>query len=808
MEQTSGASRPTEISDFSLKEFFTQCLSRWRWFLLSIVVFCAIGYFYGKRQAPVYSRTMDILIKEDGKGGSSSADLGSAFSSLGLFSSKTNVNNELISLTSPAVMYEVVKRLDLDMNYSQPGGFYAKTLFGSSLPYTVRFLDLEEQQGGAMMMEIGDNGSLTFSKFVKNTEDGVQKIKEAVKGKVGAEVRTPLGRVLVSANPAYVAPKKKDGAVKKMVVSRSGMQSTVEKYSARLKGDLADKNADVIELSIKDVNTQRAVAILDAVVDVYRENWREDKNKVSIATSKFITERLAKIESQLSGVDSDISEYKSEHMVPDLEEAAKLSMKQAVEMSNSQLELTNKMTMAVYLKDYLSNPANDMKVIPVNTGIGSPQLELQISNYNNLLLSRNTLADNSSEKNPLVIDYDAQLKGLHQAIYEAVAGQVAALNTSLKNLEGAKGTAKGQLTSGPTQALHLLSLERDQKVMQSLYIYLLQKREENEISQTYNADKVRIITPPTGSLRPVSPKKGMIMMISFLLGLCIPGAALYMAEASNTKVRSRKDLEKMSTPFAGEIPYVGKRGSKIKKALASLTKNKKGGRKKLETVDMVVKEGSRDALSESIRIVRGNIDFMLHKDKTCNVIMVTSFNPGSGKSFISFNLSASFALKGKRVLVIDGDLRHGSVSQFVGMPSKGISNYLTGNTDDWKGLVKAVPGQEGMYVLPIGHRPPNPAELLDNDRLGVLLDEARKEYDYVLVDCPPVDVVVDTQIVERYVDRTIFIVRAGLLEKHAVAEIDELYHNKRFKQMSIVLNATDSRHSRSHSYGTSGYYGN
>ena len=407
-----------------------------------------------------------------------------------------------------------------------------------------------------------------------------------------------------------------------------------------------------------------------------------------------------------------------------------------------------------------------------------------------------------------MIDYDAQLKGLHQAIYEAVSGQVAALNTSLKNLEGAKGTAKGQLTSGPTQALHLLSLERDQKVMQSLYIYLLQKREENEISQTYNADKVRIITPPTGSLRPVSPKKGMIMMISFLLGLCIPGAALYMAEASNTKVRSRKDLEKMSTPFAGEIPYVGKRGSKIKKALASLTKNKKGGRKKLETVDMVVKEGSRDALSESIRIVRGNIDFMLHKDKTCNVIMVTSFNPGSGKSFISFNLSASFALKGKRVLVIDGDLRHGSVSQFVGMPSKGISNYLTGNTDDWKGLVKAVPGQEGMYVLPIGHRPPNPAELLDNDRLGVLLDEARKEYDYVLVDCPPVDVVVDTQIVERYVDRTIFIVRAGLLEKHAVAEIDELYHNKRFKQMSIVLNATDSRHSRSHSYGTSGYYGN
>lgn len=808
MEQSNGAPRPTEISDFSLKEFLTQCLSRWRWFLFSIVAFCAIGFFYGKRQAPVYSRTMDILIKEEGKGGSSTPDLGSAFSSLGLFSAKTNVNNELISLTSPSVMYEVVKRLDLDMNYSKPGGFYPVTLFGNTLPYTVRFLDLEEQQGGAMVMEIGDDGSLTLSKFVKNTEDGVEKTNKDVKGKLGSEIATPLGRVLVQPNASYLPPRNKNAKVRKMNVSRSGMQSTVEKYSDRLKGDLADKNADVIELSIKDVSTQRAVAILDAVVDVYRENWREDKNKVSVATSKFITERLAKIESQLSGVDSDISEYKSEHMVPDLEEAAKLSMKQAVEMSNSQLDLTNKMSMALYLKDYLSNPANEKKVIPVNTGIGSNQLEMQISSYNNMLLSRNTLADNSSENNPLVQDYDAQLRGLRESIEAAVAGQVSALNTSLRNLEGAKGTAKGQLSSGPTQALHLLSLERDQKVMQSLYIYLLQKREENEISQTYNADKVRIITPPTGSLKPVSPKKGMILVISFLLGLCIPGAALYMAEASNTKVRSRKDLEKMSTPFAGEIPYVGKRGGRLKKALASLTKNKKSGRKKLETVDMVVKEGSRDALSESIRIVRGNIDFMLHKEKGCNVIMVTSFNPGSGKSFISYNLSASFALKGKRVLIIDGDLRHGSVSQFVGMPSKGISNYLTGNTDDWKALVKAVAGQDGMYVLPIGHRPPNPAELLDNDRLGVLVKEAREEYDYVLIDCPPVDVVVDTQIVERYVDRTIFIVRAGLLEKHAVAEIDELYRSKRFKQMSIVLNATDSRHSRSHSYGTSGYYGN
>lgn len=186
--------------------------------------------------------------------------------------------------------------------------------------------------------------------------------------------------------------------------------------------------------------------------------------------------------------------------------------------------------------------------------------------------------------------------------------------------------------------------------------------------------------------------------------------------------------------------------------------------------------------------------------------MLTSFNPGSGKSFISYNIAASFAIKGKSVIVVDCDLRHGSTSQFVGMPPKGISNYLTGNTDDWRKLVVPVNGVDGMFVMPIGHRPPNPAELLDTDRLGVLISELSKSYDYVFLDCPPVDIVVDTQIIEKHVHRTIFVVRAGLLEKGAVADIDTLYDTKRFKHMSVILNGTPQSQTRYGTYGGS-YYG-
>ena len=589
---------------------------------------------------------------------------------------------------------------------------------------------------------------------------------------------------------------------KEIMVERTGMQNSVETYSALVKGDLADKDADVIDLSMKDVSAQRAVDVLNAIVEVYNENWVHDKNKIAVATSNFIDDRLRLIESELGDVDNDIFKFKSENRVPDLEEAAKIQMKQSTDMSNKMLEVTNQMAMSIYLRDYLNNPSNAKNVIPVNTGIGSNTLETQISNYNNLLLNRNTLAASSSDSNPLVVDYDAQIKGLREAIVNAINAQIVSLNTTLRNMQGAKGTAEGQLASGPTQAKYLLSVERQQKVKESLYLYLLQKREENELTQTFTAYNTRIITPPTGSLLPVAPKKSMILMVCFLLGLCVPGVALYISEATNTKVRNRKDLDKMSVPFVGEIPFVGKKS--MMDVVRKVFPKKKNSRE-LEKVLVAVKDGSRDVVSESFRIVRSNLDFMIRDQKACNVIMVTSFNPGSGKSFISFNLASSFALKGKKVLVVDGDLRHGSVSQFVNMPSKGISSYLTGNTNNWRQLVVPVTSHDGMFVMPIGHRPPNPAELLDNGRIGEFIKEASEDYDYIFIDCPPTDIVVDTQIVERYVDRTIFVVRAGLLDRKMVADIDAIYRNKRFKQMCIVLNGTDT-HNKSKAYGVYGYY--
>ncbi len=789
---------------FSLLDFMTKCLAQWKWFLLSIIVFCLIGAWSALSKQPVYSRSMEVLIKDQDAGGG--VDIANAFSSFGLVSSNTNVKNELISLTSPAVIYNVVSRLGLDVNYSTSGRFHKKTLYGTNLPYLVSFKDLEEQQDAGFTINIGNDGQLTLSEFYWFTPDGIEEFDKEIKVMPGFnDIKTPIGNIVVSPNGRYVPAKgKKAKKIEKIEVSREGMQASVETYSEKIQGDLADIDADVIDLTMEDVSIERAENVLDAIIAVYNENWINDKNKISAATSRFIDERLNFIEKELNVVDSDISKFKSEHKVPNMEEAAKLQMKQSSEVSTQMLEITNQMSMAVYLRDYLKNPNNANNVIPVNTGISSPALETQISAYNNLLLNRNNLATNSSDSNPLVEEYDAQLKGLRFAIVGAIDGQIAALNTSLKNMKGAKGSIDDMLESGPTQAKYLLSIERQQYVKSSLYLYLLQKREENELTQKFTADNIRIITPPTGSLSPVAPKVKIIMGVAFILGLLFPMIIIYIKEATNGKVRSRRDLDGMKAPFVGEIPFVGKKT--FRERFGRLLPEKKKSSRELETVKSAVLEGSRDIISESFRIMRGNLDFMNRKKDESSVIMITSFNPGSGKSFISYNLAASFALKGKKVLLVDGDLRHGSVSQFVNMPSKGLTNYLTGNVQEWQQFAVPVKGHANMYVMPIGNRPPNPAELIENGRFATFIEEARKEYDYILLDCPPTDVVVDTQLMEQYADRTVFVIRAGLLERKQVAEIDNIYTSKRFKQMSVVLNGTTGG-GKSKSYGAYGYYG-
>lgn len=797
--QNNITTKSKQADDFlRIQDLFYLCLNKWYWFVISLAVTIGVAVIYLLTTPPVYTRTASLLIKEDSKGNSLS-DAAGVMGDFDLFQTSTNVNNEMQSLQSPSVMLDVVKRLHLDINYSTDGVFYKRTLYGQSCPYTVSFNDLQDNESVSFTIRPGQDGRVVLVDFSSNGEE----LDGEVATSPNDTVSTPIGRVYIQADSVgYDAP---------VYVSRMGYQAATGSYMSQLSVALSDEKSTVINLSFNDVCIQRAEDILNTVIAVYNENWIKDKNQIAVSTSAFISDRLGVIEHELGNVDENISSYKSEHLLPDVQAAASMYMAQSSETNAQIMALNTQLSMARYIRNYLTNSTSKNQLLPANSGIENPGIEQQIANYNTAQLRRNDLVANSSEKNPLVVDMDQSLEDMRRAIVTSIDNHITTLNTQLHSLQQSERQTTARIAANPTQGRYLLSVERQQKVKESLYLFLLQKREENELSQAFTAYNTRVITPPSGSMIPTAPVKKNIALVAFALGLLIPVVIIFIRENMNTKVRGRKDLESLSIPFVGEIP------------LAVSGKKKKTAQTAKE---IVISQGKRDIVNEAFRVLRTNLEFILDakedKDRA-SVTLITSFNPGSGKTFLTMNTAATFAMKGKRVLVVDGDLRHGSASAYVGSPKKGLSDYLGKRENNCEDLIVEKENYPGLYVLPVGTIPPNPTELLAEPRLAELIEKMRSRFDYILIDCPPVDIVADTQIIEKLADRTVFIVRAGLLERDMLPKLQSDYEGKRFKNMALVLNGTIGGSSRygyrygykygykygyAYGYGSKSYYNN
>lgn len=783
-----------------IQDLYYLCLAKWYWFIISLVVCLGIAGIYLLKTPPVYTRTASILIKEDSKGQSLSSDISSAFTDMGLFQSNTNVNNELISLQSPAVMYDVVKRLHLEIDYTTPGRFYPQVRYGQNLPLTVTFAGLTDNEDASLTLEPLHPQGVKLTTFTRNGE----KQDGEVTGALNDTLTTPVGKIVIRPTAAYAGWQQEAAP---LTVSRSALSAAVSRYSAGLNVTLQDEKASIVDLTFRDVCTQRAEDILNTVIAVYNENWIKDKNQIAVSTSLFINERLGVIENELGHVDDSISHFKSANLLPDVQAASQLYMAESSQAKSQLMTLGTQLSLARYLRDYLTDASHQGQLLPANSGLESTNVESQLGEYNTLLLQRNSMAANSSEENPLVKDMDASLQAMYKSILRSVDNLITSLHTQIGSLEKSEQQTTRQIAASPSQAKYLLSVERQQKVKEALYLFLLQKREENELSQAFTAYNTRVITPPTGTMIPAAPIKKNILLVGFALGLLIPVVIVFLQESMNTKVRGKKDLESLSVPFVGEIPLYGKvrRSGLFHKKVTPLTETK-----------VVVKEGNRNIVNEAFRVLRTNLEFVSGEDGKAQVILMTSFNPGSGKTFLTVNIAATLALKEKRVLVIDGDLRRGSTSVYVGSPHQGLSNYLAGKIQRIEDVI--VLASEGLRfdVLPIGVIPPNPTELLASDRLPKLLEELRIRYDYILIDCPPIELVADTHIIEKYADRTIFVVRAGLLERSMLPELEALYTEQKFKNMAVLLNGTEGngsyrygyRYGYHYGYGAGYHYGN
>ncbi|MDD6123784.1 MAG: polysaccharide biosynthesis tyrosine autokinase [Bacteroidales bacterium] len=780
----------TREEDFlKMQDWMYLCLSRWRWFLVSIVVCCGIAMWYILTKQPIYQRTATILLKEESNSRFSASNLDALFTEQGITANDSYVYNEMSVLQSPSIAMEAGKRIDYDVNYEVDGKFHRVPLYGESLPIKIMFHSMRPEDSGSLRIDLQEN-SFVISECSKNGLD----YSKQVKGQYNAMVNTPVGRLSVIPTPSLKAFLSEHTT---LYVTRSDIYSMTAAIQSNLSTGLAENKGTIIAISFRDKHPQRAEDLINTLINVYKESWVKDKNQMTVATSNFITDRLGVIERELGDVDQDISSYKSTHLLPDVNAVSNLYMEQSREYSDQLMRLNTQRSMAGFVRDYLNKDVKHDQLLPVSTGIENAKIEAQINEYNSTLMQRNNLVANSSESNPLVATYDQNLASLRNSILAGIDNLMVSLNTQISHLEQSENRTTSQIASNPNQAKYLQSVGRQQKVKEALYLFLLQKREENELSQAFTAYNTRIIAAPTGSQFPVAPVRRNILLVAFAIGLLIPIAIIYLRETLSSKLRGRKDLEHIKAPLLGEIPYVVQ--GKEKRWWQFWRKQPEAG------TLWVVESGKRDIINEAFRVLRTNIDFLGDaQSNLAEVYMFTSFNPASGKSFLSVNTAASLAIQGKRVLVIDGDMRHRSTSGYVGSPATGLSTYLCGKENDIHKLLTQSEEISSLYVLPSGVLPPNPTELLAGPRTATLFDTLRAEFDYIFIDCPPIEVVADTRILAQYATRTIFVVRSGLLERSMIKEIDNIYMGDEYPKVSVILNGTKSRSNR---YGYTYRYG-
>ncbi len=756
-----------------LSEVVKTTLRHWPWIIVSVVACVGLAFVYVVTRQPSYERFSRIVLKDDVGGNSIGSQL-SAFAGMGMLSSNTNIRDEINKLQSPDLMEQVVRILKLDMNYALPGRFHDKIVYGDSLPVNVILPQFTDSDAATFELKIEPNGDISMSDITRGT-DRVAPVEVEYQQKApirfGEPAQTPLGLMVVTKGPNYVP-----GTKYTVKVGRQPIIPAANKYAAKFDIKLVEQWGNTIELVVEDNDLERADDMLSTLVQVYNESWVQNRNETAKATSKFIDERLASLVTQLKDVDNNVSTFQAENQIPDIREATVGYMQTARKGEELLFDINNRLQIARYMSQYLNNPKHKEEVLPANTGIGSDAIEKAIGEYNKQLMERNRLAGNSSLSHPVLVSMNKELDEMYRGLQTSVNNEIISLSGQLQNAQSRKGEAESKISRSPGQANYLLSIERQRKVMESLYTFLLQKKEENELSQAFTPYNTDVIAKPFGEIKPMSPRKKLMLGFAFMFGLFLPFGVTFVKEMTNTQVRGKKDLERFPIPLIGEIPQV--KGN-IKKEVKAAGVNER----------LVVRPGSRDIVNDAFRVLRTNVSFLC---KGNSVIMVSSFNAASGKSFVTLNLAISLSLREKRVLVVDGDLRHGSTSAVIGNPTKGISDYLSGRTDDWRPAIVHDADLQGADVLPVGHFPPNPAELLESDRFSNLIAELRENYDFVLIDCPPVNAMADAKIIEKLCDRCLFVVRVGHLELEALPEIEKFYNEKTYRNMSIVLNGVDT----------------
>ena len=757
------------------RELFERYIVYWRWILVSIVIAMVIGFFYIRKQSNVYQLSTSLLIVDQSKsGGMNELSILKSLDVMGSGNSYTMVNNENEVIKSTSLMKRVVSQLELYTTYSTTN-FLRKFEVYTESPYKVRM----------------DSMALEKLKFTLQFEIVTEKNKLQIEGKYGESefvytvdriptlLNTPAGVISIDISPNKVIP------AEPLLVTIQKPALVAKYYATNVLSTEITKLVDVINLSVKVNNVQKGKDVLNTLTEIYNRDAIEQINRSANNTAGFIDGRLRLISGELSDVERDVETYKQVNQLTDISSNAKIYLERNNEFDQQRITVETQLSLIRFVEEFINKPVNQTALIP-NLGLTDVGLVTVIQKYNELVINRERVASGSSDENPVIRTLNQQIASARKAIQISIANSRKGMEISKRELDQQNSLAVSKIRDLPRQEREFIEIKRQQQVKESLYLFLLQKREEASLTMAVTVPKGRVLTSPDDAIQ-VAPRSSLLYAVFFLLGLILPLIVIFIRDTLKTTLSTRKQIESLT-----DVPILSELGhNESHQILLDHTSN-------------------ADTNVELFRLLRTKLQFVLQYP-TQKVIMVTSTEPGEGKSYTSINLAISLSMTDKKVILLGLDLRKPQLKRHLNLTLEdGMSSYLSGHEPDYKKLIEPALNSDNLSVIPGGLIPPNPNELLMSKRLDALIEALRKEYDYIVIDTAPVGSVSDTMLIDRIADITLYMCRMDYSDKSNMDFLNLVKREQNLRRPYLVINDVNMTskyyYRRGYSYGYGNYH--
>lgn len=777
------------LSFFNFQKLFETVILNWMWYLLSLAICLGAVFLYLRYTTPQYKVFANMMIKGDDNGRRNNVR---TTSNLGIISNSEGLDNEMEILKSRQLASAAVRNLKLYVSYKSDGRVKKIDMYRNQ-PISVDVdsahlerlnspINLEIKRENNKYIVTGDYRVPTG----ENSYSGTYIINKTFNS-LPASIGTRAGIIMMHANTGSLA----NGSTLFVTIKSPAM--TAYKYAGSLQVIQTSKSTDIARLTLIDEIPDRATDYLKELTYCYNQQANEDKNEVALRTEEFINSRLEKINVELGNTEGALETYKRRQGMVNINMSGGQAVGNSDEFEKKLADANTQISLLNEISSIMNQSENKYQTLPANVGLSDAATAGLINRYNEIVLERNRLLRSASESSPSVLPLTSQLDDLSNSIRRSMSQNRRNMEIQRNAISSQYGKYAGQVFATPEQERILTQIGRQQEVRSGLYLMLLQKREENSISLASTADKGRLIDMPEYAGQ-VSPNPKMLYTAAGAIGLLIPTLFMFLIVLLRYKIEGHEDVVKLTTlPILADV------------AIANESAKTKA--------DIVVHENENNQMEEIFRSMRTNLQFIL-KEKE-KVVMFTSTTSGEGKTFNAANLSVSFALLGKRVILVGLDIRKPRLAELFEIHDHhhGITPLLAMDNPSLQDVrAQILPSgiNDNLDLLMAGPIPPNPAELIARQSLDIIFDILKQEYDYILIDTAPVGLVTDTLQIGRVSDATVYMSRADYTPKSSFGLINELSEEGKLPKMSVVLNGVDmskKKYGYYYGYGKYGKYG-